>query len=127
MRPIGRNGPPQGAVEVGGAFSIESVSRDTSSLIRVAAALASSGTGASATIPARASKAREASGLHLSIQPETTSAFAGVSSMRCRSSAVVHARCQRASSSSEKWMLVRIGSPRPPAVAALPRSPAAGR
>src|SRR5216684_5551761 len=42
MRPIGRNGPPQGAVEVGGACSMESVSRDTSSLIRVAAAPASS-------------------------------------------------------------------------------------
>src|SRR5260370_939153 len=53
MRPIGRNGPPQGAVEVAGAFSIASVSRGTSSLIPVAAAPASSGPGAAATIPAK--------------------------------------------------------------------------
>jgi hypothetical protein len=56
----------------------------------------------------------------LAIQAATTSAFAGVSSMRWRRSAAVHAPCQRASSSSEKWMLARIGSPF--AVASVPAS-----
>src|ERR1700684_2136431 len=88
MRPIGGNGLSQSAVEVGGAWSIEPVSRATSLLIREAAALASSGTGAAAAIPAGASSAGEARGLHFSIQPENPSAFAGVSSIRCRTSAV---------------------------------------